>query len=79
MQGGCNEIEIFGAHVMDYIQYILHSLVLIFDPNFGGGVGGVKKQMFFLENNSFSFHVFFAFDAISNIFRKQFGGGGGGW
>ena len=32
-------------------------------------------------NNSFSFHVFFAFYAISNIFRKNYffsGGGGGG-
>ena len=34
-----------------YIKDILHSLVLIFDPKGGGGVGGVcKKVGFFLRN-----------------------------
>ena len=53
-----------------YIQYILHSPFLIFDPG-GGGGGGVKNnsyfisrvllyptfQKFFKKNNSFLFHV----------------------
>ena len=45
-------------------------------------VGSQNKIMFysrFWKNNSFSFHVLFAFYSISNIFRKNyfFQGGGG--
>ena len=50
----------------------------MFDPK----GDGVSKKMFFVKkNNSFSFQVFFAFYAISNIFREKtnfLGGGGGG-
>ena len=66
-----------------YIQYILHSLVLIFDPKGGGGVwgGGVYSdwmlfeffmKYIFLEKQFFlTSCFFFAF------YEKKFCGGGG--
>ena len=60
-----------------YIQYILHSLVLIFDPKGGGRVYSdwmlfefFMKYIFF-KNNSFSLHVF------SSRFMKNILAGGG--
>ena len=57
------------------IQYFHRSFVLIFDPMGGGGGGGGWGG----SQNKISLLVFFAFYAISNIFRitKTLGGGGG--
>ena len=44
---------------------------------YGGGGGGCA--FIYKENNTFSFHIFFTFYAISNIYRKKtkFRWGGG--
>ena len=59
-----------------YIQYIIHSLLLIFDPKCGGLCGGGGVSIVFIEKQCFLISCFLH---VLRTNKLIFPVGGGGW